>query len=381
MSKWSHQGDNLDEAALKNEIARRDKIIRVLMDRAERSTGVQGSDFSLFQTAIMLEDQVRSRTAELEAALRENEKITRALRESEGKFHGLVNQSLVGIFIIEGGKFSYTNAKFNEMFGYSADEIARLDPLAIILESDRPLVMENIRKNRCGELERVNAVLRGLRQSGEVIHVAFYSSAMVFGRKRALISLAMDVTERTRAEHEMQALHDRLREQSTHDALTGLYNRLYLEETLSRELLSAVRHGHAVSVIMGDLDHFKMVNDRYGHLAGDEVLRMFGALLKKNARGSDVYCRYGGEEFLLVLPLMTQDSAIERAEQLRSAVQAADVSYGTSLITVTASFGVATFPQNGRTGDELIAAADRALYMAKADGRNRVNVSVKPVNP
>ena len=115
-------GVSPDEPALKGEIARLNKIVRSLMDRAERSTSVQGSDFSLFQTAVMLEEKVRSRTTELEAALRENEKITRALRESEVKFHGLVNQSLVGIIIMEDGKFSYANAKFNEIFGYSAEE-------------------------------------------------------------------------------------------------------------------------------------------------------------------------------------------------------------------------------------------------------------------
>jgi diguanylate cyclase (GGDEF)-like protein len=179
----------------------------------------------------------------------------------------------------------------------------------------------------------------------------------------------------------VQALQVMLRDQSTHDALTGLYNRRYLEETLGRELLSAERHGHPVSVIMGDLDYFKAVNDGYGHLAGDEVLRVFGALLKRHARGSDVYCRYGGEEFLLVLPQMATAHAVERAEQLRCTMAAAPVPYGAALIAVTASFGVATFPGDGRTGDALIAAADNALYAAKAAGRNRVSVSTGASKP
>lgn len=363
------------------EIARLNKIIRALMDRAERSTSAQGSDFSLFQTAVMLEQQVRSRTAELEAVLRENEKINRALRESELKFRGLVSQSLVGITIIEAGKFSYSNAKFNEMFGYSADEVRELGPLDIAIGNDRSLVAENIRKRLSGEVERVDYVFRGLRKNGAVIDIEIHSSAMEIGGKLALISLLMDVTERTRAEREVQALQETLREQSTHDALTGLYNRRYLEETLGRELISAERHGHPVSAIMGDLDHFKAVNDNYGHLAGDEVLRVFGGLMKRHARGSDIYCRYGGEEFLLVLPQMAQDDAVERAEQLRSAMAAAPVTYGASSIAVTASFGVATFPRDGRSGDELIAAADRALYAAKAAGRNRVNVISVPGKP
>jgi diguanylate cyclase (GGDEF)-like protein/PAS domain S-box-containing protein len=363
-----------DEQALTGEIVRLNKIIRALMDRAERSTSVQGSDFGLFQTAIMLEEQVRRRTAELEAALRENEKINRALRESEAKFRGLVSQSLVGIAIIEDGKFSYSNARFDEIFGYSTDEIRGLGPLDVTAGDDRPLVAESIRKRLAGEVERVDYVFRGLRKNGAVIDVEIHGSAMEIGGKRTLISLVMDVTERTRAEREVQALQEKLREQSTRDALTGLYNRRYLEETLGRELILAQRNGDPVSVIMGDLDHFKAVNDRYGHLGGDEVLRAFGALLKRHARGSDIYCRYGGEEFLLVLPGMAEKHAVARAEQLRSAIAATPVGFGALTIAVTASFGVATFPRDGQSCDGLIAAADSALYAAKAAGRNRVNI-------
>ncbi len=372
-------GFSPDEPVLKGEIARLNKIIRALMDRAERSTSAQSSDFSLFQTTVMLEEQVRNRTAELEAALHENEKINRALRESEAKFRILVNQSLIGIIIVEDGKLSYTNAKFTEIFGYSDEESRALGLLDLVIESDRPLVAEKIRMRLSGEADQVAYAFRGLRKDGKVVDIESYGSVMHTSGKLLLVSLIMDITERTRAEREVQTLQEMLREQSTHDALTGLYNRRYLDETLGRELISAERHGHPVSVIMGDLDHFKTVNDRYGHLAGDEVLRVFGDLMKQHARGSDIYCRYGGEEFLLVLPQMAEDDAVERAEQLRSAMAAAPVLFGASPIMVTASFGVATFPRDGRTGDELIAAADSALYAAKAAGRNRVNVSSGPI--
>ncbi len=379
MSNPEPLGSNPDERALKSEIVRLNKIIRALMDRAERSTNLQGSDFSLFQTAILLEEQVRRRTTELEAALHENEKITRALRESEAKFRGLVSQSLVGIVIIENGKFSYSNGKFDEIFGYDADEVRGLGPVDVAAGSDRPLVAENIRKRLSGEMERVDYVFRGLRKNGALIDIEVHGSTMEIGGQRALISLVMDVTERTRAERAVCALQEELREQSTHDPLTGLYNRRYLEETLGRELILAERVGHPVSVILGDLDYFKTVNDRYGHLAGDEVLRVFGNLMKRFVRGSDIYCRYGGEEFLLVLPQMPEDTAVERAEQLRGAMAAVPIAHGASSIMVTVSFGVATFPRDGRTGDELIAAADSALYAAKAAGRNCVNTCAGPV--
>ena len=367
-----------DQPDWPTEVARLNKIIEALMDRAERNTSAQQSDFGVFQTTIMLEERVRRRTAELEAALHENEKINRALRESEAKFRGLVSQSLVGIVLIEDGKFSYSNAKFDETFGYSSDEIRGMGPLQVAVESDRALVSENIDKHLSGEVDQMHYVFHGLRKNGEVIDIECHSSVMHDGERLLLISLIMDISERSRAERAVQVLQEELRELSTHDALTGLYNRRYLEESFRRELLLAERAGHPVSVIMGDLDHFKAVNDRDGHLAGDEVLRVFGNLMKHNARASDIICRYGGEEFLLVLPGMTQDGALERAEQLRREMAATRFNYGASQIMVTASFGIAVFPSHGRTTDELIAAADTALYLAKAAGRNRVSLSSEP---
>jgi diguanylate cyclase (GGDEF)-like protein/PAS domain S-box-containing protein len=360
------------------EIVRLNKVVRALMDRAERSTSLQGSEFSLFQGAVMLEDQVRSRTAQLEAALRDNEKANRALRESEARFRGLVSQTLVGIVIIEDGRFSYANAKFEAIFGYGADEVRTLGPLDMATPEDRPRLAAYIRQRLGRETDRPAYVFQGLRKDGRVIDVECHGSAMDVGGQRALIALVMDVTERVRAERELRLMHDRLRDQSTHDALTGLHNRRYLEESFARELIAAVRHRHPVSVIMGDIDHFKAVNDHHGHQAGDEVLRAFGQLIRRHARGSDICCRYGGEEFLLVLPRMARADAMRRAEQLRAELAAAAVRCGAATIFVTASFGVASFPDNGDTAERLIAAADGAMYEAKAGGRNRVNVSRGP---
>jgi len=173
------------------EVERLTKINRALMDRAERSTSVQASHFSLFQTTVTLEEQVRRRTSELEAALRENELINRALRESEAKFHGLVNQSLVGIVIIEEGTFTYSNAKFDEMFGYSSDEVRQLGPLDMAIEDDRPLIAENVRKRPQGEVEHADYVFRGRRKDGGVVDIEVHSSAMDIGGKMLLIDVRM----------------------------------------------------------------------------------------------------------------------------------------------------------------------------------------------
>jgi len=364
-----------DQTDCPTELARLNKIIRALMDRAERSTSAQASDFSLFQTTVILEDQVRARTAELEKALKENERINRALRESEARFRGLVSQSMVGIVIIEHGRFTYSNATFDEMFGYSADEIRQMGPVDIAIESDRTRIAENIRMRVAGEVDHVEYSFRGLLKDGGIREMEVYGSAADIGGAVLLISLVMDVTQRVQAERKVLALQEELRQESIHDSLTGLYNRRYLDEALGRELILAERESHPVSVIMGDLDHFKAVNDRFGHLAGDEILRFFGSLLKRHARSSDIFCRFGGEEFLLVLPGMAQECAVQRAEELRCALSATPVTFEGSPIAVTASFGVATFPHDGCNGDAVIGAADGALYAAKEGGRNRVNVS------
>ena len=355
-----------------SEITRLNKIIRVLMDRTERSMSAQGSDFGLFQTTILLEQQVRLRTAELNAALLENERITRSLSASEAKFRRVVDQSLVGIATIENGKFTYSNAKFDEIFGYGANEVRDLGPIDLVVECDRDLVAEAIRKRLGGEVDEVAYFFQGLRKDRGRVDIECHGSAMDLLGRRVLVTVVSDITERTCAERKVRALQEQLRDQANHDALTGLCNRRCLEDSLARELACAARTHDPVSIILGDLDNFKSVNDRYGHLAGDEVLRAFGELLTRQTRGTDINCRYGGEEFLVVLPGMTHETAFERAEHLRREIAVARVRYHTTEIALTASFGVATFPRHGITVDELIAAADDAMYAAKAAGRNRV---------
>lgn len=361
-----------DQKALRAEITRLNKVVKALMDRAERSTCSQGSDFSLFQATVLLEEQVRSRTAELEQALRENERIERALRKSEAKFRAVVSQSLVGIAIIEGGKFGYVNSKLAEIFGYAPKEMLELGPLDIAADADREFVAHQIQRRLSGEADYLEYVFRGMRKDRSEIHVECHSSVMDVAGQPVLTSLIVDVTERIRALRKLEELQEQLREQAIHDPLTGLYNRLPLNEFLDRELSLASRKGYPVTVILADLDHFKVINDTYGHPAGDEVLRQFAERIKKHFRASDICCRYGGEEFLLVLPKSTNKEALKRASEIREIVARNAFVLSGSVINVTASFGVASYPQHGHTRDVLVTAADKALYKAKNDGRNRV---------
>lgn len=173
---------------------------------------------------------------------------------------------------------------------------------------------------------------------------------------------------------EIQRLQSELEEQATRDPLTGLYNRRYFDGTLERELARAKRDASPLCLMMIDLDHFKKVNDTYGHQVGDEVLRMFGAMLRDSARAGDIPCRYGGEEFLLLMPNMPPETARQRAEQLRAEFAERVAKVGAYRIQATLSIGIAAYPEHGETPDILTQAADLALYLAKSGGRNRVVV-------
>lgn len=171
-------------------------------------------------------------------------------------------------------------------------------------------------------------------------------------------------------------LRETLRTQSIRDPLTGLYNRRYLEATLERELQRVARVEGTLGIIVIDLDHFKQFNDTFGHEVGDLLLRELGQLLRTRVRGSDVACRYGGEEFVVMLPEASAEATRERAERLREAVKRLHLTHkGESIGVVTFSAGVAAYPEHGDTAELLLQAADSALYSAKADGRDRVVVA------
>jgi diguanylate cyclase (GGDEF)-like protein len=175
-----------------------------------------------------------------------------------------------------------------------------------------------------------------------------------------------------RLQEGLLAAQEALRRRATHDDLTGLWNRGMILERLTHEVSRARREHTPLSVAMADLDHFKQINDTHGHAAGDAVLRYAAHRLRDTLRDYDCLGRYGGEEFLLVVPKCDAAAAIDTAERLRAAVAVACVPFGSSSIPVTVSVGVASTDAVGYDEAALMRAADAALYEAKAGGRNRV---------
>jgi len=207
-----------------------------------------------------------------------------------------------------------------------------------------------------------------------------------------ILGISRDISERRVAEdrlrianedlrrqlEEIEHLQVALQEQAIRDSLTGCFNRRYLDETLERELWRARREGYPLALVILDLDHFKQINDTYGHQAGDEALRELARSLQADIRHEDVLCRYGGEEFVILMPRMPLAVAAERAERWRTTIAEIRVRFGNFTLAFTTSLGVAAYPEHGKMPDELTQAADLALYIAKHEGRNRVVVYSPP---
>lgn len=198
-----------------------------------------------------------------------------------------------------------------------------------------------------------------------------------------LLAFAFDAYKRGIALHEsgrrlrvqlaeITALQARLREQASRDPLTGLYNRRHLNQELAEELAHCQRSGKSLALVMADIDHFKAINDAHGHLAGDEVIRRLAELLAQRVGEAGMACRFGGEEFLLMLPGMTTAEACRFADGIRDEFEGMRIAIGADSIAATLSFGVAVAPEHSIDAQTLLRKADAALYEAKLRGRNRV---------
>jgi diguanylate cyclase (GGDEF)-like protein len=220
--------------------------------------------------------------------------------------------------------------------------------------------------------------LAALGETLGILHISAPSSEMFTTARLAMIQQAGEYAALRLAN---LRLREKLHDQSIRDPLTGLYNRRFLEATLEQELHRSSRHHTGLGVIMADIDKFKLFNDSFGHTAGDIVLKEVGALLRRSVRTEDIVCRYGGEEFLIVLPDTTLESVRERAETMREAIANLELQHaGHALGKITVSLGL-SFSQDGVLApDILLRYADEALYESKRRGCNCVSLSDSVAN-
>lgn len=305
-----------------------------------------------------------------------------ALRESEERLRFITENAHDIVWQLDGDyRFSYVNGADERLRGFARDEVVGhrftewLTPVGqAVFEHALAVSIPGMHAGAAFGAMRFEVEMR--RKDGTTFWAEINATPIrgADGEAAGYIGVTRDTTQHRKA-------REILREQSIRDPLTNLFNRRFLDESLERELARARRDGMPLAVLMIDIDHFKQFNDTYGHQAGDEVIRCLGNLLRSGARGGDLPCRYGGEEFLLVQPNMTAETAVERAEQWRQAFARERVCVGECAIQATVSIGVAVFPWHGGCPETLISAADEALYAAKRGGRNRVVVAKDPGVP
>jgi diguanylate cyclase (GGDEF)-like protein/PAS domain S-box-containing protein len=273
------------------------------------------------------------------------------------------------------------NPVARQMLGKSMDEIVGKDPLDVFREWPQ-LLNRFLTANETREQIQIPG---DPPRTLELVVSALYNQ---FNQLEGRVIVAHDITEHKWLENdlkyanealthqlaEINKLRADLQEQAIRDPLTNVYNRRYLAEFLGKEVARAEREQAPLSVVIMDVDNFKQFNDTYGHKCGDIVLKAIANFLVEHTRRGDVVCRYGGEEFVILMPGATLEDGYERAEIWRQSFSETPVEYDGMKLFTTFSAGVATFPQHGTTDESLLQAADRALYQSKNAGKNKVTM-------
>ena len=248
-----------------------------------------------------------------------------------------------------------------------------------LLASGRMLRDHEVELPSTAECRWLQLSVRAIEYEGQACGFAVFSD--ISQRKRAEVGLQLLSDQRGRLIDEMEGLQAKLREASVRDGLTGLYNRRYFDATIEREWLRCQREGRAMALLVIDVDHFKAVNDTYGHEGGDQVLRKLGGELVAHVRGGDVCCRLGGEEFVVLMPGAEVPAAVRRAESLREMVTGLVVETVAGPVRFTVSIGLSVLRDPGDDVKQLFRRADAAVYRAKREGRNRVCTSPEASSP
>jgi diguanylate cyclase (GGDEF)-like protein/PAS domain S-box-containing protein len=292
----------------------------------------------------------------------EHKKAQNDLMEAEAKYRSLIENSLVGVYIMQDGKLSYVNPRLCEMSGYKCEELLGLNVSDFIYPEDLPLVNENIHKRFSGETGTMKYEYRAIRKDKSVITFELYGSKIVYNGRDAIIGTVIDITERKNTEKMIKHM-------AYHDQLTDLPNRYLLREKLNNAILDSRQNNCNFALIFLDLDRFKAINDTMGHEVGDKVLIEIAERLKACVNEKDIISRYGGDEFSVLLPESGEQRASQVANQILTKLSH-PLTFHHHELLVSPSIGISVFPTDGENFDRLIKNADLAMYHAKSLGRN-----------
>lgn len=297
-----------------------------------------------------------------------------SLKESELRYRRLFEAAQDGIMILDAGSglINDVNPYLIKMLGYSREEFLRRKLWEVGAFQDFKANVDAFRDLQENKYIRYEDLpLRA--KNGALVQVEFVSNVYLVGTQNVIQCNIRNITEQKVAQAALIESEAAYREQSMRDHLTGLFNRRYLEETLNREIQRAKRKGTVLGIIMADIDKFKALNDTNGHLAGDNTLQAVGKLILENIRSDDIPSRYGGDEFLIILPDVSVEIVLERAEQILMKIHHLKVRFRRKILkNFTLSIGVAFFPMDGTTFATMLSSADEALYNAKKNGRDCV---------
>ncbi len=405
------------QQALHAEITRLKKVIEALMNRAERSASIQGSDFGLFQTAIVLKQEIQNRTQDMEKALRENEKINRSLQHAKVQMELEIQERKRAedevlqrnIALTElNNKLSEAHRQLKESeerfrhlaelssdWYWEQDENFRFTTISssVMTKSGIP-TFEFLGKTRWelpNDLEQSEwlthkTLLEGHQKFTDFEYkVTFRSNAPLWfstsgeplidpnGTFKGYRGTAKNITDRKQTE-------ERIRHMALHDPLTGLPNRALLADRLSQAISYSSRYNHLLWVLFLDLDRFKFINDSLGHKAGDRLLNIISKRLQSTIRETDTIARLGGDEFVLVLPeRLDENLTTYIVQRIMNAVAQPLVLEGQEFF-LSCSIGVAVYPIDGSNAETLVEHADVAMYRAKKSGRNNFQFYTQAMN-